>query len=112
MNYDENHDNHIENLDDDESDFRHIDNNDSFVNEYETALREDLLAENPPKSIEQISYENIVYSNTVAALLSGATLTARDGKTTWCLYDKFDVDCMTISDQIIEASVMASYVVG
>ena len=111
MYYDEDSECYVDCRDDDESDLFHIDNHDAFVNEYETTLREDLLTENPPQSIEEIRYENIVYQNTVAALLAGAELTARDGKTKWSL-SHIDATGMT-KDQInLEARVLASYVVG
>jgi len=96
--------------DDDESDLS-CDNHESFVSEYETTKREDYLAENDPQSIEQVRYENIVYQNTVAALLAGATLTARDGKSLYCLADYIRTEYT--QEQInLEARVMASYVVG
>ena len=111
MYYDEDSERYVDCRDDDASDLLHIDNHYSFVNEYETTLREDLLADNPPQSIDEIRYENIVYHNTVAALLAGAELTARDGKTKWSL-SQIDTDGMT-KDQInLEARVMASHVVG
>lgn len=74
----------------------------------ESIERENHLAENAPQSINEIRYENIVYQNTVAALLAGATLTARDGKTKWSL----NMDGFTQSELETEARVMASYIVG
>lgn len=77
----------------------------------ESVERENHLAENAPQSIDEIRYENIVYHNTVAALLAGAELTARDGKTKWSL-SQIDTTGMT-KDQInLEARVLASSVVG
>ena len=77
----------------------------------ESIKREDYLAENAPQSVENIRYENIVYQNTVAALLSGATLTGRNGKSKYILADY--IWPTYTQDQINqEARVVASYVVG
>lgn len=62
-------------------------------------------------TIEEINYSNIVYQNTVAGLLSGAELIARDGKTKWSL-SQIDTSEMTMAQIQLEARVMASYVVG
>jgi len=77
---------------------------------YETTEREDMLAEREPQSIEQIRYEAIVYKNTLAALLAGATLTGRNGKL-YCLADYIWPEYT--QEQInLEARVLASYIVG
>jgi len=65
----------------------------------------------PSSTIEQITYENIVYKNTVAALLAGAELTARNGKTKYMLYTP-STHGMTVSELELEARVLASYIVG
>ena len=77
----------------------------------ESIKREQYLSENAPQSIDQIRYDYIVHKNTVAALLAGAELTARDGKTRWSL-SKIDTTGMTQNQINLEARVMASYVVG
>lgn len=77
----------------------------------ESIEREKYLAENTPKSINEIRYENIVYQNTVAALLAGAEVTARDGKTKWSL-SQINIAGMTKNQLNLEARVMASYVGG
>lgn len=74
----------------------------------ESIERENYISENVQQSFNEIRYENIVYQNTVAALLSGATLTSRDGKTKWSL----NMDGVMESELETEARVMASYVVG
>lgn len=77
----------------------------------ESIKREQYLAENAPQSIGEIRYENIVYQNTVAALLAGAELTGRNGKTKHMLYTP-STQGMTQSELETEAREMASYVVG
>ena len=62
-----------------------------------------------PFNLEQARYDSIVWNNYVIALLAGAELTARDGKTKWSMpntdgWSKIDIET--------EAKVIASYLVG
>jgi len=65
----------------------------------------------PTRSMDELRYESIVYQNTVAALIAGATLTARDGHTKWSLPFSRTFK-MTEAEINLEARVIASYVVG
>jgi hypothetical protein len=65
----------------------------------------------PSQTIEEITYSNIVYQNTVKGLLAGAVLTARDGETKYLLYTDAAYG-MTQSELELEARVLASYIVG
>lgn len=65
----------------------------------------------PCESIEDIRYANIVYHNTVVALLAGAVMTARDGKTKWSL-SYSHTRGMTHEQIEAEARNIASYIVG
>lgn len=65
----------------------------------------------PCESIEDIRYSNIVWRNTVAGLLAGAELTARNGKTKYSLAD-VDTRGMDKTQIEREAGILASYIVG
>ena len=65
----------------------------------------------PCESIEDIRYSNIVWRNTIAGLLAGAELTARNGKTKYSLAD-VDTRGMDKTQIEREAGILASYIVG
>jgi len=65
----------------------------------------------PCESIQEIRYQNIVYQNAIAALLAGAELTARNGKTKYSLAD-VDTRGMDKTQIEREAGILASYIVG
>lgn len=62
-------------------------------------------------TMDEITYSNIVWRNTVAGLLAGAELTARNGKTKYSLAD-VDTRGMDKTQIEREAGILASYIVG
>jgi hypothetical protein len=65
----------------------------------------------PSLTMEEITYSNIVWRNTVLGLLAGAELTARNGKTKYSLAD-VDTRGMDKTQIEREAGILASYIVG
>jgi hypothetical protein len=81
-----------------------LDNDPVDLNEFYGGIIQSL-----PVGTAEVRYERIVYQNTVAALIAGAELTARDGVKKYKLMHTENMSPLEVRR---EASILASYVVG